>query len=165
MEFDNEENPNPPSIIDEAGNPVIGGIVVEQMSDAEILQFNQNVRMALVKQLTKHSLPMDEEKGTLLLTALRDSDKQIKDKQKMELANQQAKSDEEIRDLLIAMRQQSDYLKAPATQTNPDYVVIFPEGFGSNVSLVEGQTEVRPAELDYDSIMSVNQEEEDSSGT
>lgn len=156
FEFDNEVGV--PVVLDKDGQPLpMEGVVplLGEVDDNEIMQYTQAVRIALVKKLTKHNIPTDEEGGQLLLSALKDLDGQIKDRQKMDLAKQSAESDAEVRDFLVSLRRNpeaSALLTNPAV-VDPDYTVVLPDEIIQSAKIIEGQTAVQPGQIEYAEIM------------
>ena len=126
----------------------LGEVGVKDLTPDEIFLLTQSVRIKLVEKLAK-SIPTDFDRGTLLLGALKDLDNQVIAKSKLELESERNKTDQEVKAVLA----QALMNRAADNTTNVpvDYVPTLPSDL--DIQLVEGQTDTKPHQIEYDHIM------------
>lgn len=126
-----------------------------EMTDDQILEHNQKIRMRLVKDLTKDGMPTDKDDKYILLGSLKDMDKQVIDKKRVaiedknaNIANTVAAAVTKIADLVDGgdpfRRKNAGVIPETEKDKLPDYTPL------------PGETEVGITNENYESFMLVN---------
>lgn len=149
MEFDNERVP----VSLDALQPCVQ---IQAHEDEDIYQLTQSIRRAMVIQMTKDHIPVDEERGNLLLKTLDSMDKQVLTRSRLKLDTEVAKTDEEAKAVIASIltnRESVTKLEArPTDYVDAAYEVVLPDTIPA-ADIVPGMLDVNPAQIEYDQIM------------
>ena len=126
----------------------LGEVSVKELTPDQIFSLTQSMRLRLVEKLAK-DIPTDHEDGGLFLSALNDLDKQIIARSKLELESERNRTDQETKAVIAqALLNRANENNNVANTSIPS----LPTGY--TYTPVPGETDVKPAQLEYDHIMS-----------
>lgn len=126
----------------------LGEVSVKELTPDQIFSLTQSMRLRLVEKLAK-DIPTDHEDGGLFLSALNDLDKQIIARSKLELESERNRTDQETKAVIAqALLNRANENNNVANTSIPS----LPTGY--SYTPVPGETDVKPAQLEYDHIMS-----------
>lgn len=126
----------------------LGEVSIKELTPDQIFSLTQSMRLRLVEKLAK-DIPTDHEDGGLFLTALNDLDKQIIARSKLELESERNRTDQETKAVIAqALLNRANENNNVANTSIPS----LPTGY--SYTPVPGETDVKPAQLEYDHIMS-----------
>ena len=126
----------------------LGEVSIKELTPDQIFSLTQSMRLRLVEKLAK-DIPTDHEDGGLFLTALNDLDKQIIARSKLELESERNRTDQETKAVIAqALINRANENNNVANTSIPS----LPTGY--SYTPVPGETDVKPAQLEYDHIMS-----------
>lgn len=126
----------------------LGEVSIKELTPDQIFSLTQSMRLRLVEKLAK-DIPTDHEDGGLFLTALNDLDKQIIARSKLELESERNRTDQETKAVI------AQALLNRANENNNVVNTSIPSlPTGYTYTPVPGETDVKPAQLEYDHIMS-----------
>ena len=126
----------------------LGEVSIKELTPDQIFSLTQSMRLRLVEKLAK-DIPTDYEDGGLFLTALNDLDKQIIARSKLELESEHNRTDQETKAVIAqALLNRANENNNVANTSIPS----LPTGY--SYTPVPGETDVKPAQLEYDHIMS-----------
>ena len=126
----------------------LGEVSVKELTPDQIFSLTQSMRLRLVEKLAKN-IPTDHEDGGLFLSALNDLDKQIIARSKLELESERNRTDQETKAVIAqALLNRANENNNVANTSIPS----LPTGY--SYTPVPGETDVKPAQLEYDHIMS-----------
>ena len=126
----------------------LGEVTIKELTPDQIFSLTQSMRLRLVEKLAK-DIPTDHEDGGLFLTALNDLDKQIIARSKLELESERNRTDQETKAVIAqALLNRANENNNVANTSIPS----LPTGY--SYTPVPGETDVKPAQLEYDHIMS-----------
>ena len=126
----------------------LGEVSIKELTPDQIFSLTQSMRLRLVEKLAK-DIPTDHEDGGLFLTALNDLDKQIIARSKLELESERNRTDQETKAVIAqALLNRANENNNVANTSIPS----LPTGY--SYTPVPGETDIKPAQLEYDHIMS-----------
>ena len=126
----------------------LGEVSIKELTPDQIFSLTQSMRLRLIEKLAK-DIPTDHEDGGLFLTALNDLDKQIIARSKLELESERNRTDQETKAVIAqALINRANENNNVANTSIPS----LPTGY--SYTPVPGETDVKPAQLEYDHIMS-----------
>lgn len=126
----------------------LGEVSIKELTPDQIFSLTQSMRLRLVEKLAK-DIPTDHEDGGLFLTALNDLDKQIIARSKLELESERNRTDQETKVVIAqALLNRANENNNVANTSIPS----LPTGY--SYTPVPGEIDVKPAQLEYDHIMS-----------
>lgn len=129
------------------------------MNDDELLDFTQNLRRNLAKELTKSGMPTDTKDQITLLSTLDSIDKQAISKKKVAVAEKTSEVDQLV---AMTMAKLSAQFGAASPFERPvidGQVVAIPEpdqALLPRAALVLGETDTSNSSLTYDEFMAAN---------
>ena len=126
----------------------LGEVSIKELTPDQIFSLTQSMRLRLVEKLAK-DIPTDHEDGGLFLTALNDLDKQIIARSKLELESERNRTDQETKAVIAqALLNRANENNNVANTSIPSLPTEY------SYTPVLGETDVKPAQLEYDHIMS-----------
>lgn len=126
----------------------LGEVSIKELTPDQIFSLTQSMRLRLVEKLAK-DIPTDHEDGGLFLTALNDLDKQIIARSKLELESERNRTDQETKAVIAqALLNRANENNNVVNTSIPSLPTEY------SYTPVPGETDVKPAQLEYDHIMS-----------
>lgn len=118
-----------------------------------LLAYTQRIRLATVSKLTQHTIPDDPKEIAALNSVLDGIDRQEINKAKIEIDNQSLKDDQATTDFIFAIATSLGNRNPYETQTPVERTIVHEGEVVSGVTLVEGELETKPKQMNYDNFM------------
>lgn len=131
-----------------------------KMTDDEVLNYTRGVRVTVVKELTRNgAVPSENGDKSLLMTALKDLDAQAINKKRLVIEEKGADNTSLIvAQLLKEVNRKTAFRQVEGDGTSPVIDVsakVLPDHIEAP-TILPGEGEVNPAQMDYESFMVAN---------